>query len=71
MQVTRASGYHPRSGTYTNDQMGYDHAINDGTDYLKALYNQYGTLWQSALHYNTGPNSLYIYEKQHGRSTVL
>ena len=71
MQVTSASGYHQRSGAYTNDQTGYDHAINDGTDYLKGLYSQYGTLWQAALHYNTGPNSLYIYKNGMGDPQYL
>jgi hypothetical protein len=61
MQVTTASGYHERSGPYTHDWGGYDHAISDGCDYLLALYNTYGTYVQSTLHYNTGPNSLYIY----------
>ena len=61
MQVTSASGYHQLSGTYTNDQTGYDHAISDGCAYLDANFSQYGTVWQTALHYNTGPNSLYIY----------
>ena len=60
MQVTSASGFH--NHTYTNDQTGYDYAITDGCGYLLANYNTYGTTWQSALHYNTGPSSLYIYK---------
>ena len=58
------------SGAYTNDQTGYDHAINDGTDYLKALYNQYGTLWQTALHYNTGPKQPVHLQEQYGHSSI-
>ena len=61
MQVTAASGYHERSGLYTHDRDGYDHAINDGCDYLLEHYNTYGSYVQATLHYNTGPNSLYIY----------
>jgi hypothetical protein len=61
MQVTAASGYHENSGPYTHDCTGYDHAINDGCDYLLKLYSTYATQVQSTLHYNTGPNSLYIY----------
>src|ERR1700722_2265769 len=61
MQVTAASGDHEKSGTYTDDQTGYDHAINDGCTYLIATFEQYGNLWQTALHYNTGPSSLYVY----------
>ena len=61
MQVTAASGYHERSGTYTHDRDGYDHAINDGCDYLLEHYNTYSSYAQATLHYNTGPNSLYIY----------
>ena len=48
MQVTSASGYHQLSGTYTNDQTGYDHAISDGCAYLDANFSQYGTVWQTA-----------------------
>jgi hypothetical protein len=61
MQVTSASGYHERSGIYTNDQEGNNHAINDGCDYLLKLYHSYGSYVQIVLHYNTGPSSLYIY----------
>jgi VCBS repeat-containing protein len=61
MQVTVASGYHERSGPYTHDRDGYDHAIKDGCDYLLELYNTYGSYAQAVLHYNTGPNTLYIY----------
>lgn len=61
MQVTSASGYHEKSGPYTHDQTGYDHAINDGCDYLLENYNVYDSFVQTTLHYNTGPNSLYIY----------
>lgn len=59
MQVTVASGYHERSGLYTHTRDGYDHAINDGCDYL--VENPYGSYVQSTLHYNTGPYSLYVY----------
>ena len=61
MQVTSASGYHEKSGRYTNDRDGYYHAIKDGCDYLSSQYSQYGTDLQAVLHYNTGPASLYIY----------
>jgi len=61
MQVTSASGYHEKSGTYTNDQEGNDHAINDGCNYLLNIYYSYGSCVQTVLHYNTGPSSLYIY----------
>ncbi len=61
MQVTTASGHHEKSGPYTHDQSGYNHAINDGCDYLLELYGTYETYVQTALHYNTGPNTLYIY----------
>ena len=61
MQVTAASGHHEVSGPYTHDEIGYDHAINDGCDYLLENFSGYGSLVQAALHYNTGPNSLYIY----------
>jgi hypothetical protein len=61
MQVTPASGDYEKSGTYTDDQPGYEHAIDDGCTYLIATFDQYGTLWQTALHYNTGPSSLYVY----------
>ena len=58
MQVTAASGYHK---TFTNDQAGYNLAISSGCSYLSELHNTYGTYAQTVLHYNTGPNSLYIY----------
>jgi uncharacterized protein YraI len=58
MQVTAASGYHK---TFTHDRAGYDLAISSGCNYLSEFYNAYGTYVQTALHYNTGPNSLYIY----------
>ncbi len=61
MQVTSSSGHHQASGAYTDDQVGYEHAIDDGSTYLNAIYDQYGTPWQGVLHYNTGPSSLYIY----------
>jgi hypothetical protein len=61
MQVTTASGYHEKSGPYTHDRDGYDHAINDGCDYLLEHYATYDSFVQVTLHYNTGPNSLYIY----------
>lgn len=60
LQVTTGSGYR-KSGPYTNDPNGYEHAIADGTAYLSDLNTEFGTLWQAALHYNTGPHSLYIY----------
>jgi len=58
MQVTAASGYHK---TFTHDRAGYDLAISSGCNYISEHYNAYGTYVQTALHYNTGPNSLYIY----------
>ncbi|HIH98799.1 MAG TPA: N-acetylmuramoyl-L-alanine amidase [Thermoplasmata archaeon] len=61
MQVTEASGYHERSGPYTHSQLGYDHAIEDGCGYLLENYGSYGTIVQTVLHYNSGPNTLYIY----------
>lgn len=61
MQVTTASGHHEKCGPYTHDQSGYDNAINDGCDYLLEVYGTYDTYVQTALHYNTGPNTLYIY----------
>jgi len=61
MQVTVASGYHEKSGPYTHDQGGYDHAIKDGCDYLSAIYNTYGSYVQAVVHYNSGPSTLYIY----------
>jgi len=63
MQVSAIGNpvYHERSGSYTNDQAGYDHAINDGSDYLLNLYYSYGSYVQTVLHYNTGPSSLWIY----------
>ncbi len=61
MQVTRASGWHQVSGPYTNDRRGYENAIRDGCSYLRELYETYGTLVQAALHYNSGPHTLYIY----------
>lgn len=61
MQVTTASGHHEKCGPYTHDQSGYDNAINDGCDYLLEVYGTYETYVQTALHYNTGPNTLYIY----------
>jgi len=61
MQVTPASGDYQKSGTYTDDQPGYEHAIDDGCTYLIATFDSYGTLWQTCLHYNTGPSSLYVY----------
>jgi hypothetical protein len=61
MQVTTASGYHERSGAYTHDRDGYDHVINDGCHYLLEHYSTYGSYVQATLHYNSGPNTLYIY----------
>jgi len=60
-QVTTASGYHERSGSYTHDQDGYAHAIKDACDYLLELYGHYGSYVQATLHYNSGPYTLYIY----------
>jgi hypothetical protein len=62
MQVTAASGYHERSGAYTNDQPGYDHAIHDGSDFLLNQYAHYGTFWETVLHYNSGGRTLYTYK---------
>ncbi|HEV8605567.1 MAG TPA: hypothetical protein VGQ99_09390, partial [Tepidisphaeraceae bacterium] len=62
MQVTTNSGMHEHSGTYTHDQTGYDHAVNDGSSYLLAQQTNHGTLWQAVLHYNTGPSSLFVYK---------
>ena len=70
MQVTSASGF-DKHKPYANTQQGYDDAINDGTAYLSANYTTYGTLWQTSLHYNTGPNSLYIYENSMGDKNYL
>lgn len=61
MQVTDASYYHERSGPYTNDPGGYDHAIKDGCDCLKVDYNAYGSFTQTLLHYNSGQDSLYVF----------
>ena len=61
MQVTDASGYHEHSGPYTNDQNGYDNAINDGSSYLMHDYTTYGSYVQATLYYNSGPNSLFTY----------
>ena len=61
MQVTVASGYHQRSGPYTSDAEGYNHAIEDGASYLKEFDDIYGSLVQATLHYNSGPQTLYIY----------
>ena len=69
--MQNAVAYHEASGSYTNDQTGYDHSIDDGCHYLKDNYTTYGTLWQAALHYNTGPNSLYIYKNDMGDTQYL
>ncbi|MBE3123843.1 MAG: cadherin domain-containing protein, partial [Planctomycetes bacterium] len=61
MQVTEESWHHEVSGPYSHDEIGYDYAIDDGCDYLLENFSSYGSLVQAALHYNTGPNSLYIY----------
>jgi len=63
MQVTVASGHHENRGPYTHDESGYRHAIGDGCDYLNEVYNAAygGSFLNATLHYNTGPNSLYIY----------
>jgi hypothetical protein len=58
MQVTDSSGFH---NTFDRTQSGYDLAISSGCSYLSDLDNTYGTYAQTVLHYNTGPNSLYIY----------
>lgn len=70
MQVTSASGYAAHA-PYSNTMSSYDDSITDGTADLKAGYSSYGTLWQASLHYNTGPNSLYIYENGMGDKTYL
>ncbi len=63
MQVSAEGnpGYHEKSGPYTHDAEGYDHAIHDGCDYLIELFNAYGTYVQAVLHYNSGPHTLYTY----------
>lgn len=70
MQVTAGSGYAAHA-PYSNTMSSYDDSITDGTADLKAGYSSYGTLWQASLHYNTGPNSLYIYENGMGDKTYL
>jgi|GEM_PF-1842395 len=60
MQVANTD-YHEKSGPYTNDQNGYDNAINDGCNYLLWHYNAYDSYVQSVLYYNAGRGSLYTY----------
>ena len=66
MQVTAASGWHERSGPYIHAEDGYDHAIDDGCGYLSENYEAYGTFVQATLHYNSGPNTLWIYMNDMG-----
>lgn len=61
MQVTSASGYDDHK-PYTETEKGYDGAINDGCTYLNSFYSTSNSLVYATLHYNTGPNSLYIYK---------
>ncbi len=61
MQVTPDSGYHEMSGPYTHTPEGYDHVITDGCGYFQERYNVNGSLVQSTLQYNTGPDSLHLY----------
>ena len=67
--MQNAVAYH--QPPYTNDQAGYDHSIDNGTQYLKDNYAAYGTIWQASLHYNTGPSSLYIYKNGMGDPSYL
>jgi hypothetical protein len=60
MQVTIASGYHEVCGPYSHTREGYNNAICDGCSALSRLYGEYGAWVQSALHYNTGPFSLWL-----------
>jgi hypothetical protein len=71
MQVTSASGYHERSGTYSDTQLGYDHAIHDGSDFLQVQFGNYGTAWEAILHYNGGAGTLYIYKNGMGDPNYL
>ena len=61
MQVTPQNDYHEESGQYTHTKNGYEYAIHDGCDNLLYNYRYFKTLAPAVLHYNTGPNSLYIY----------
>lgn len=71
MQVTPASGY-DKSKPYTEDNLGYDYAINDGCAYLNDLYEKSNSPVYATLHYNSGPNTLYIYlGKQQGDPNYL
>ena len=71
MQVTSASGYHERSGTYSHTQLGYDHAIHDGCDFLELQFNNFGTTWEAVLHYNSGAGTLYTYKSGMGDPNYL
>jgi hypothetical protein len=61
MQVTAARGWHEVSGAYEGSESGYRNAISDGCGYLKELYRVYDSEILAAMHYNSGPNTLYIY----------
>jgi len=61
MQVTEASGWHETCGLYEHSEAGYRNAISDGCGYLNELYGAYGSEILAAMHYNSGPNTLYIY----------
>jgi hypothetical protein len=61
MQVTEASGWHETSGPYEHSEVGYRNSIEDGCGYLNELYGRYQCVTLTALHYNSGPNTLYIY----------
>jgi hypothetical protein len=41
--------------------VGYRNAIEDGCGYLNELYGAYQCAVLTVLHYNSGPNTLYIY----------
>ncbi len=71
MQVTEASGWHERSGTYYENEQGYRNTIEDGCGYLNELYNSHDSIICAALHYNSGPNTLYIYMNGMGDKTYM
>lgn len=72
MQVTSASG-EDKHKPYTEDENGYDGAIKDGCTYFNDQYKAsgYSSLVYATLHYNTGPNSLYIYCNNMGDKKYL
>jgi hypothetical protein len=72
MQVTKSSGF-DKHKPYTQDKIGYDGAITDGCAYLNNQYiaSQSSSLVYATLHYNTGPNSLYIYFNNMGDKIYL